>query len=85
MDYGSHLPKITKTNSNIQSKHYTKQRIFKGSLRELRGKIVRSLNEKPKTEAALARWCNDTRIGEALSTLTKDGLIKYEKRTYQLA
>jgi len=41
MDYGSHLPKITKTNSNIQSKHYTKQRIFKGSLRELRGKIVR--------------------------------------------
>lgn len=86
MDYGAQLPKIARKNSNIQSKHYVKQSVFKGSLRELRGKIVRSLSSEPKTLVSLKRTCeNDTRTKEALISLTKDKLITYEKRKYQLA
>jgi len=41
MDYGAHLPKQTKNNPNRQSRHYTKQSAFRGSRRELRGKILK--------------------------------------------
>ena len=86
MDYGAHLPKITKTNSNKQSKHYLKQSTFKGSLRELRGKIIRVLNGGASTLPSIEKISNnDPRTKEALEALKKDGLIKYEKRKYQLA
>ncbi|MCK9344816.1 MAG: A/G-specific adenine glycosylase [Candidatus Pacebacteria bacterium] len=86
MDYGSRLPKVVRKNSNTQSKHYVKQSTFKGSLRELRGKIIRTLGDKPQTLVSLKRVCdNDERIKEALDALSKDSLIKYEKRKYQLA
>ena len=86
MDYGSHLPKIARKNPNTQSKHYGKQSAFKGSLRELRGKIIRMLDEKGKSILEICRACdNDPRIKEALDALTKDKLIKYEKRKYQIA
>jgi len=86
MDYGSHLPKVTKNNSNTRSKHYVRQSTFKGSLRELRGKILRTLGEESKTLVSLKRACdNDERTKEAIEALTKDGLITYEKRKYKLA
>jgi A/G-specific adenine glycosylase len=86
MDYGAHLPKVAKVNSNIQSKHYTKQSTFKGSLRELRGKIIRELGAGTKTLTALKNVLNgDTRTKEALDALIKEKLIKYEKGKYQLA
>jgi A/G-specific adenine glycosylase len=86
MDYGSHLPKIARKNPNTQSKHYMKQSTFKGSLRELRGKIIRALSESPQTLVILKRACdNDKRTKEALIALTKDALIKYEKGRYELA
>lgn len=86
MDYGAYLPKITRKNPNTQSKHYTKQSAFKGSLRELRGKIIRALTEKPSTLSALRRMCdNDIRIQAALDVLIKDKLVKYEKKKYKLA
>lgn len=86
MDYGAHLPKIVRKNPNTQSEHYTKQSTFKGSLRELRGKIIRALAEKPATLSALRLMCNnDIRIQAALDVLIKDKLVKYEKKKYQLA
>lgn len=86
MDYGAHLPKVAKKNSNTQSKHYTKQSTFKGSLRELRGRIIRELGASSKTLVALTKVCDgDTRTKEALDALAKDKLIKYENRKYQLA
>lgn len=86
MDYGAHLPKIAKVNSNKQSVHYVKQSNFKGSLRELRGKIIRELTVEPKTIFALKRvLANDPRTKETLATLAKDKLVTYEKRRYQLA
>jgi len=86
MDYGAHLPKVARKNSNTQSKHYTKQSTFKGSLRELRGKIIRALSDSPKSLRTLKVTCNnDSRTKEALDSLVKDALVKYEKRKYQLA
>lgn len=86
MDYGAHLPKITNKNPNRQSKHYVKQSSFRGSSREFRGKIIRSLSKEPRTLFALKRECdNDLQLKEILSALTREKLIKYEKRTYQLA
>ena len=86
MDYGAHLLKVARKNPNTQSKHYTKQSTFKGSLRELRGKIIRELSKEPKTLIVLKHACsNDPRIKETLEALIKDKLIKYEKRKYQLA
>lgn len=86
MDYGAGLPKVVRKNPNAQSKHYVKQTTFKGSLREVRGKIVRALGGSPKTLTPLHRLCdNDPRTKEALDALIKDGLVHYEKRKYQLA
>lgn len=88
MDYGAQLPKLARKNSNTQSKHYAKQSTFKGSLRELRGKIVRVLERKKRgsTLGALRLMCDDdARTKKALDGLIKDGLVRYEKRTYQLA
>ncbi len=86
MDFGSHLPKVTRTNSNTQSKHYAKQSTFKGSRRELRGKVLRALGEESRSLVAIKRICgNDLRTKEAVNTLIKDKLVTYEKRKYQLA
>lgn len=86
MDYGAHLPKVIRKNSNTQSKHYTKQSKFSGSLRQLRGKIIRELSSSPRTLHKLKQTCdNDPRIIDTLEVLKKEELIVYEKRTYQLA
>ena len=47
MDYGSYLGKIIE-NPNKKSRHYAKQSKFKGSDREIRGKILGILLEKKK-------------------------------------
>lgn len=86
MDYGAHLPKVARRNPNTQSKHYAKQSTFKGSLRELRGNIIRALADKQATLASLKRICDDdSRVKDALDLLIKDKLIQYEKRKYKLA
>lgn len=90
MDYGSHLPKVTKINSNTQSKHYVKQSKFKGSLRELRGKIIQSLSKENQTFRMLKQVCNnDARTNIAIETLLKDKLIirftKEHQTRYSLA
>lgn len=43
MDYGSFLGRAEKKNPNIRSMHYQKQSPFKGSERELRGKILKAI------------------------------------------
>ena len=86
MDYGTHLPRVIRKNPNTQSKHYVSQSTFKGSFRELRGKIIRILSEEPKTLIAVKREINNnSRTKEALDALIKDMLITYEKRKYKLA
>jgi hypothetical protein len=45
MDYGATLPKFLKSNPNTQSKHYTKQSRFEGSVRQVRSGVLKWLLE----------------------------------------
>lgn len=54
MDYGSHLKKQG-VRLNMHSAHYTKQKKFEGSARQLRGAILRELLKRPATLAQLTK------------------------------
>ena len=81
MDYGAHLKKSGVRN-NVQSKHYAKQSEFKGSLREVRGAILRELHAKRAPEKLLFA---KLKIQSALASLSRDGLIKKEKGKWRIA
>lgn len=80
MDYGSHLAK-TIPNPNRRSRHYAKQPRFEGSNRQIRGKILELLLEKPLSiNTLLASFDNDDeRVGKILSDLQRDGFIVQKK------
>ena len=54
MDYGAHL-KRSGVHNNHRSAHYAKQSKFEGSLRQVRGAILRELSVGSMTEAAVRR------------------------------
>lgn len=75
MDYGSWLKKSGAGHIN-QSVHYKKQSALKGSVREVRGQIVRQLTLQDMPEAGLRRLLlADERFDLALSGLVRDGLV----------
>jgi len=75
MDYGSWLKKQGAGRVQ-QSKHYVKQSALKGSIREVRGQIIRSLTEGEMTEDVLKeKLAADERFDPALRGLIKDGLV----------
>jgi A/G-specific adenine glycosylase len=85
MDYGTHLKKEFK-NPSRKSAHHTIQKPFKGSAREVRGKIIAYLVKNKKgTEKeirkALGKECH---IGDNIVRLTKEGLIKQKNGIYSL-
>jgi A/G-specific adenine glycosylase len=78
MDYGTYL-KTQIVNPNRKSKHYTKQSKFKGSDREIRGKILRIIlkdNSVRKTKLTTELHEEKERVNRVLKTLVKDGFIK---------
>jgi A/G-specific adenine glycosylase len=80
MDYGSFL-KRSGVRVNGKSKHYTKQKTFLGSDREVRGAILRELSKKPAPKARLVGLLGDARVEQSETQLAKlltEGLI--EKR-----
>jgi A/G-specific adenine glycosylase len=74
MDYGAYLKK-TLGNLNRVSKHYAKQSAFQGSLRQIRGRVIRILTEGPITEKALRDQIHDKRLGDVLDTLVHEDMI----------
>ena len=89
LDYGAVILKDKKINK--QSKHYTKQSKFEGSLRFFRTKIIRFLLDQPKQTAAIKkieRLLKESKSPYAstkiLSGLEKDGLIKKKRNSYSL-
>ena len=77
MDYGVSL-KEQHPNPNRRSAHYTKQSPFEGSLRQVRGMILKTLVKDPgMTEAVLAQEINRDvdRVGQCLQQLCKEGFI----------
>jgi A/G-specific adenine glycosylase len=51
MDYGVALSRVTE-NPNRRSRHYTRQKPFAGSDRQLRGRILKELTERGSISAA---------------------------------
>lgn len=76
MDYGAHLKSTTGARLNI-SRHYKKQSPLDGSVRQVRGQIVRTLVAGPITLSQLEeRVTVDERFRPALDGLVRDGLVE---------
>lgn len=89
MDYGTYLKKQY-GNLTKKSKHYTKQSKFKGSDRQIRGAILRTLvgkssMTKPRlsTSHELSSFAAD-RIEAQLEKLVLEGLVAKERNSYIL-
>lgn len=75
MDYGSYL-KRNGAGMNDKSRHYKKQAPLKGSVREIRGQILKALTSDDKTLEELNEFVTmDDRFTPALEGLIKDGLV----------
>jgi A/G-specific adenine glycosylase len=72
MDYGSCLKQEGNT-AHRKSRHYVRQSPFAGSHRQVRGIIIKSLLEGPKTIAALTR---ETEKPKSLVTLIVQALVQ---------
>jgi A/G-specific adenine glycosylase len=84
MDYGSYL-KTTEGNASRSSRHYKKQSAFKGSVRELRGAILRELAAQPMTLKEISSALADERTAQALESLIRDNLVQKTANSYCLA
>lgn len=75
MDYGTYLKK-TAGGRLGSSKHYKKQSPLRGSLREMRGKILKVLTRGPISEHELQKTIEaDERFVPALESLLGEGMI----------
>lgn len=84
MDYGSYLKKNGIKNTN-QSKHYKKQAPLKGSVREVRGRILTELSRRDMSSAHLRKALDaDERFQKALDGLLGDGLISKTNDIFHL-
>jgi A/G-specific adenine glycosylase len=85
MDYGAFLGKRSKksewrmTNPNRRSAGYTKQSRFAGSVRQLRGSVLRRLFRGPTSEHALKSALADARLPQVLVALQQEGFIARRK------
>ena len=75
MDYGNFLKKQGASQLD-KSAHYKKQPPLKGSVREVRGQIIRTLSKASMTKQQLAEdIIADDRFEGALASLIKEGMI----------
>lgn len=85
MDYGSYL-KRQGVGRITKSHHYKRQSALKGSVREVRGAIVRALSARPLNKMELrAETYDDDRFEKALEGLLTDTLISRKGQKYHLA
>jgi A/G-specific adenine glycosylase len=85
MDYGSWLKQNVVKNTNGKNKHYKKQSVFHGSVRQMRGQIIRilAMNDQSLDNLQLM-FKSDERFLPALERLQKDGLITERNGVYSL-
>ncbi len=84
MDYGSYLKKQGSGQLD-KSAHYKKQPALKGSVREVRGQIIRTLTKADLTHDELREdVVADERFDGALAVLQKEGLVTLTSGYYHL-
>lgn len=85
MDYGTYLKRQGAGKIN-KSAHYKKQSALKGSVREVRGLILKVLTQNTLTEPELREQMpDDPRFDVALAGLLRDGLVRETAGTLHLA
>ncbi len=86
MDYGSHV-KSLHVNPTRRSASYVMQTKFIGSLRQVRGAVIRALSEGAHGDLALAHKLSfeEHMIRQALTDLKKDGLVASSKGSWRIA
>lgn len=85
MDFGSYLASKYE-NANMRSRHYTKQSKFKGSKREVRGKILKMLTENGEVCLRdIKKIDTPHNPEEILKKMEKEGFVKLEKEKALLA
>lgn len=87
MDYGSYL-KSQGNAHNRRAKGFTRQSKFKGSVREVRGAIIKFLTEKEVLTSSdkkeFEKRFDVERMAQALNGLFKDNLIQKTRNEYSL-
>ncbi len=86
MDYGAELKKVT-VNPNRRSAHYAKQSKFEGSLRQVRGAIIKSLaKDGPASLEGLHRQTGFEydRLKLALEKLNSESMVAEEDGVYKI-
>lgn len=87
MDYGSMLG-LKEENANKRSAHYVRQSKFEGSLRQVRGKILKVLTGSQRhatwKELMEALGESEERIKAALVGLEKDGIVVIKRDTVSI-
>lgn len=86
MDYGAHVKKLH-VNPTRRSASYVMQNKFVGSLREVRGAIIKILNDGAHGDLAIANKLSfeGHMIRQALAGLKKDGLVVSSKGSWRIA
>jgi A/G-specific adenine glycosylase len=82
MDYGADLAKRVE-NPNRRSKHYNVQSRFEGSVRQLRGEVLRRLLAGPKTVAELG--IDDERLVRVLEALSREDFVTREGERFRIS
>jgi len=85
MDYGAHIKKMN-PNPSRRSKHHAKQSRFEGSLRQMRGIILRRLIQGPISQSVLTKVSTERtyHLEMALRAMETEGLIEKKGRKWQL-
>ena len=86
MDYGSFVKKLHQNPTRL-SAHYVVQMKFEGSLRQVRGAILKLLTQGPRGDLALAHELSydAKKVREALSGLKRDGLVVPARGSWRIA
>lgn len=82
MDLGTELKKILPKAHLKKSSSYQKQSLFVGSMRAIRGKIIKILtnnNQQKVIRKELELLCNDQRADSCITNLIKEGLIEEQE------
>jgi A/G-specific adenine glycosylase len=87
MDYGAHLKRQFK-NPARRSRHHVRQSKFEGSIRQLRGAVLRaSVGAPAQTLAQLSAACNADaeRLGPIVNALCAEGFLSRRGGRYRIA
>lgn len=86
MDYGAMLKKSV-PNPNKKSAHHQRQAPFEGSMRQLRGRVLKLLLDKPgatERDISLFLKVDPDNVKECLHQLAREGFIVKSGRRYQI-